>query len=151
MIKRGFQIVENWARRHEGIDIDYPKRSTTNSSGYDFYLPDDVILVPNTPTLVWTDIKAYMLPDEFLGIYIRSSIAIKKGIIIVNQTGIVDSDYYNNSSNDGNIIICLMIKNKNYKTLKKGERVAQGIFQKYLVTDDDYIDKIRDGGLGSTK
>ena len=35
--------------------------------------------------------------------------------------------------------------------LEKNERVAQGIFQKYLVTDDDKSEKERSGGFGSTK
>ena len=35
-------------------------------------------------------------------------------------------------------------------TLKKGERVAQGIFVKYLVADNDNADATREGGFGST-
>jgi len=35
-------------------------------------------------------------------------------------------------------------------TIKKGERIAQGIFMKYLTTDDDDASGIRMGGIGST-
>ena len=34
--------------------------------------------------------------------------------------------------------------------LEKGERVAQGIFSKYLLTNDDDARGIRTGGIGST-
>ena len=34
--------------------------------------------------------------------------------------------------------------------LKKGDRIAQGIFMKYFVTCDDNTTETRMGGLGST-
>lgn len=148
---RGFEVVERWARKNEDIEIKFPERSTKFSAGYDFFIPKDTILVPNKPQIIWTDIKSYMLPDEFLAIYIRSSLAIKKGIILVNQTGVVDADYsVNNNQNDGNIGICLLNKNKKYVTLNAGEKVAQGIFQKYLLVDQDNTNITRNGGIGST-
>lgn len=148
---RGFEVVERWARKNEDVKIKFPERSTKFSAGYDFFIPKDTILVPNKPQIIWTDIKSYMLPDEFLAIYIRSSLAIKRGIILVNQTGVVDADYsVNNNQNDGNIGICLLNKNKKYVTLNAGEKVAQGIFQKYLLVDQDNTDTVRDGGIGST-
>ena len=35
-------------------------------------------------------------------------------------------------------------------TIKKGERIAQGIFTKYLSIDNDYTNIKRLGGFGST-
>ena len=35
-------------------------------------------------------------------------------------------------------------------TIKKGEAIGQGVFQKYFVTDDDRADGERKGGFGST-
>ena len=34
--------------------------------------------------------------------------------------------------------------------VKKGDRIGQAIFQKYLVTDDDIAQGERTGGFGST-
>ena len=34
--------------------------------------------------------------------------------------------------------------------IKAGERVLQGIFTKYLITEDDNADEVRTGGTGST-
>ena len=53
-------------------------------------------------------------------------------------------------SNDGHIFIqCINIKNEEV-IIKKGERIAQAYFQKYLITDDDIAGGIRTGGFGST-
>ena len=34
--------------------------------------------------------------------------------------------------------------------IEKGEKLGQGIFQKYLITDDDNAEGVRRGGFGST-
>jgi dUTP pyrophosphatase len=72
---------------------------------------------------------------------------------LVNNVGIVDSDYYNNPDNEGHIMLAIRNTDKYPLTLTRGERVAQGIFYKFLVTDDDNsIAKAdRAGGFGSTK
>ena len=71
------------------------------SAGYDICLPEDIELLPGKLQLVPTGIKAYMQDDEFLGIHIRSSMAIKRHLRLVNNEGIVDADYYNNPDNEG--------------------------------------------------
>ena len=64
--------------------------------------------------------------------------------------GVNASDYYNNVDNDGHIFVqCINIKDQDV-LIKKGEPVAQGIFQKYLVVDDDNATGTRVGGFGST-
>ena len=71
------------------FNIKIPERSTTKSAGYDFYSPVDVTLQPNMVYMVPTGIKAFMYPDEVLQIYIRSSMAIKHGIKLTNDSGII--------------------------------------------------------------
>ena len=92
-----------------------------------------------------------MQEEEIIKMYIRSSIGTKLGLVLKNGTGIIDSDYYSNEDNDGNMGICLRNTSHSQSvTLKKGERVAQGIFVKYLVADNDNADATREGGFGST-
>ena len=100
--------------------------------------------------MVPTGVKAYMQDDEFLGVHIRSSIAVKKGLALVNNVGIIDADYYNNEDNEGHIMLGLFNTTDSDVTLPKGERVAQGIFYKYLTADGDNADAVRGGGFGST-
>jgi len=131
-------------------DVSFPVRHTKGSAGYDFVAPYNIVLNPNETQIVWTDIKALMNVDEVLMMYIRSSVGIKKGIILKNITGVIDSDYYGNPSNDGNIGLPLFNSSKEVVIIKKGEGVAQGIFIKYLTASNCNADTERTGGIGST-
>ena len=89
--------------------------------------------------------------DEVLLLFVRSSIGIKKGLVLSNGTGIIDSSYYNNPSNDGNIVLVLKNTTDKIVEIKQGERVIQVMFVKYLVADDDcVIHENRIGGIGSS-
>jgi dUTP pyrophosphatase len=123
-----------------------PQRQTPGSAGYDLEAYESVTLYPNEPTLVPTGLTAYMPDDEFLAIYIRSSLALKRGIFLANSVGIIDSDYAGN-----HIQIMLINMTNQPQTIEAGERIAQGIFQKYLTTQNDQpIKEQRSGGFGST-
>ncbi len=130
--------------------IKLPSRATSSSAGYDFYLPYDLVIKPKESILVKTGIKACMENDEFLMIVIRSSLGVKKGLQLSNNVGIIDSDYYNNIDNEGHIMISLKNCSDIAVTLMCGERIAQGIFLKYLKVDDDSNQNARLGGFGST-
>jgi dUTP pyrophosphatase len=63
----------------------------------------------------------------------------------------INSDYYGNNTNDGNIGLCIYNYGDSNQELKKDEAFCQGTFFKYYITDDDCpISKIRVGGIGST-
>ena len=129
-----------------------PERKTQKSAGYDFCLPEDVVLEPGKLQLVPTGIKAYMQDGEYLGMHIRSSMAVKKRIMLVNNVGIIDADYYNYADNEGHSMLALLNTGNEPLALPKGECVAQGIFYNYLVADGDADSEkaVRGGGFGST-
>jgi len=147
---RGFEIVEDEFRKFLKNDVKLPLRGTKHSAGYDFYSNETVIIKSNEKHLFWTDIKSYMLPREDLKIFVRSSIAIKKDLVLCNQTGIIDMDYFSNESNDGNIGICLRNLGKYDVTIEIGERIAQGIFMNFLESDNCNSEEERTGGIGHT-
>ena len=147
---RGFLPVKEEMRKGT-MDYILPVRGSSKSAGYDLASPIDVVIEPHSSVLVWTNIKAYMAEDEVLEVYIRSSTAIKRDLILKNTVGIIDSDYYSNESNDGNIGICLYNTTYAPREIKKGERIAQAIFTKYLIADDDVcLNDVRVGGIGSS-
>ena len=131
-------------------DIKLPVRSTMHSAGYDFISPFDFELQPGETIKVPTGIKVAMNDDEFLAILVRSSMGFKYNIRLCNQVGIVDSDYYNNTDNEGHIFIKIQNEGTESITINKGDRFAQGIFMNYLITDDDMAFGERTGGFGST-
>ena len=147
---RGFKVVSDEFRKHPNVEIQLPTRGSKISAGYDFYLPCDLILQPGEKTCVWSDVKAYMQEGEVLMVHVRSSIGIKKGLMLSNITGVIDADYYNNPDNDGNIGIALYNYSNETVELQKGERVCQGVFIPFLVADNGNTDKERTGGIGST-
>ena len=148
--KRGFEIAKGF----ENSNINLPVRSTKNSAGYDVEAAEDCIIPAfkpgQKPTLVKTGIKAYMGSDEVLILANRSSNPGKKGLILANSIGVVDSDYYGNPDNDGHIMYAFFNFKAEDVEIKKGERIGQAIFQKYLVTDNDIAQGERTGGFGST-
>ena len=148
--KRGFEIAKGF----ENSNINLPVMSTKNSAGYDVEAAEDCIIPAfkpgQKPTLVKTGIKAYMESDEVLILANRSSNPGKKGLILANSIGVVDSDYYENPDNDGHIMYAFFNFKAEDVEIKKGERIGQAIFQKYLVTDNDIAQGERTGGFGST-
>ena len=144
---RGFEK----AKAYEHLEFDLPKRSTLHSAGYDIAIIEDLIIEPGEIESGITGIKAYMQDDEVLMMYPRSSLPRNYHLTIPNNVGIIDKDYYSNIQNDGAISVSLYNFGTKTVYLKKGERVAQGIFQKYLVSPlEDTVTTVRNGGFGST-
>ena len=148
-MSRGFEVVKGY----EDKDINIPIRSTSHSAGYDIEAAEDIILpkyeVGAKPTLIPTGLKAYMESDECLYLLNRSS-GPKKGFILANSIGLVDSDYYGNPDNDGHIMFAFYNIKEEDIEIKKGDAIGQAIFQKFLVADEDTAEGTRMGGFGST-
>ena len=132
-------------------NIDMPLRGTGSSAGYDFSSPIYFILKPGEKKVVPTGIKASMNRDEALMIYVRSSVGFKYNVRLTNQVGVIDSDYYNNDSNEGHIMISFQNHGeKDWVVDQKNKRVAQGVFAKYYTVRKELNNKKRKGGIGST-
>ena len=145
---RGFEIVAGYQDR--GLSL--PIRKTCASAGYDIAAAENVCLRAGEMALIPTGLKAYMQPDEYLAIHIRSSLAVKQRLVLANSQGIIDADYYNNPDNEGHILIALINGGSQDVVISAGMRIAQGIFCKYLLTDQDESNgkEERTGGIGST-
>ena len=139
-------MIRGFLKVNEELDTKLPERQTISSAGYDFYVIEDVTIPPHEMVMLPTNVKAYMQDDEVLMLYARSSLAIKRGLTLQNTTGIIDSDFFP-------LEIKIALKNNTDQpvTLLKNERCAQGIFMKYLVSDNGNLNNTRDGGIGSTK
>ena len=142
---RGFALISTETNQ----DL-LPKRETAHAAGYDLKASKDIVIEPGTIELVPTGVKAYMLSDEVLYLFDRSSNPRKRGLILINSVGVIDHDYYNNSSNEG--LIMAQFKNITNKpvTIKTGDRIVQAVFAKYFIADDDDANGKRTGGFGST-
>lgn len=140
--------------RVSNIIFENPRRSTKNSAGYDFSCIEDIEIPPykigDNPVLVPTGIKAYMSNNEFLMLVNRSSNPKKKKLVIPNSMGIIDADYADNPDNEGEMFFAFYNLSNEPVTLKKGEKMGQGIFINFGITEDDDAEGERLGGFGST-
>lgn len=102
------------------------------------------------PALIPTGVKCKMAPDEYLKIVARSSLPLKGGLIVANAVGIIDADYYNNPSTEGEIFIQVLNFTPQDIEIPAGTKLAQGILCKYYTMEDDAATGERIGGFGST-
>ena len=147
-MSRYFEIVSDKFRKTNS-EIILPTRATKSSIAYDFYSPVAVTIPPMRSVMIWTDVKAHFNEDEALLINVRSSMG-KYPVIIANTQGWIESDYCNNPNNDGNIGCRLFNLGTEPYVINVGDRIAQGMFIKYLVADNGNTDNTRQGGFGSS-
>lgn len=134
-------------------EIQLPKRATNGSAGYDFYAPYALNLRADKSVVIATGIKCKIDQDWVLQMYPRSGYGFKYGIHLANTVGIIDSDYYNNETNEGHIMIKLVhdssVSDKTF-SIAAHDAICQGIFLQYGTTCNDFADTQRTGGFGST-
>ena len=127
--------------------IKLPARATSDSAGYDFFMPDDMTLYPGERYVIPTGIRAKIPHGSFLMLVPKSGLSFKYGTRLLNTVGIVDADYIN-SDNEGHILVGLTVDKK--LELSEGQKFVQGIILPYLTLDDDNTTEVRNGGFGST-
>jgi len=130
-------------------NYELPMRATKSSCGYDFYAIEDMVLHPGEIKKIPTGYKAKFNEDEMLMLVVRSSMGFKYNVRMCNQVGIIDSDYYNNSDNEGHMWVALQNEGNRDYEIKKGTAYCQGIFVKYLICGDE-VNIERESGIGST-
>jgi dUTP pyrophosphatase len=167
MKTRGFEICKDYLDK----DMILPKRQSLHAVAYDIYAPEDIVIpsiwknifenakkfisgnkdyIEIKPYAIYTGIKAYFQEDEVMIIANRSSGPSKMGLVMSNSIGIFECDYYSNPSNDGNIIFQYYNFFATDCIIKKGDRIGQAYFQKFLIADNDDAQGVRQGGIGST-
>ena len=132
-------------------NIELPKRSTSKSAGYDIRSVEEYSLKPGESHAFKTGVKVEMNDDEVFFLFDRSSVGFKYDVCLSNCVGVIDADFYNNPENEGHMAIKLINHGTKEFKVNIGDRIAQGIFVKFLTVDDeDKNIKKRKGGIGST-
>lgn len=134
----------------EGSSYMLPARSTKHAAGYDFYNFEEVNIAPGEIKYVKTGIKSLFPEEVALLLLNRSSNPKKKGLELANGVGLVDADYYNNPDNEGEIAFAFRNITDNPVVIAVGEKLGQGMFVPFFITNDDSAENERVGGFGST-
>lgn len=140
-------------------NVELPKLATKGSAGADLraYLFDEdtdekvtkIVLQPNQKAKIHTGL-AFQLPKNTAMLLLpRSSVGIKKGLILQNTVGLLDSDY------TGECMIFVKNVGDEPVEIENGERLVQAVIVPYVKPaffEVDELDKTErgNGGFGST-
>lgn len=148
-IKIDFGEEYDYGSRELFIDRFQPRRATKYSAAYDLYAPFSLTLKPGEIVKIPVGFKIKMPRNEGFFIYSRSSYSLKD-VVIPAGVNIIDADYYDNPDNEGDFFIVIKNNGKEKFNIVQGDRIAQGVFQKYYKTNDDKNNKSRISGFGSS-
>jgi dUTP pyrophosphatase len=127
-----------------------PAYATKDAAGFDLAAAQDITIAPRRIALVRTGVVIEVPEGHFLAIFARSSTPLKRGLMVANGVGVVDSDY--SGPNDEIMIQVLNIGDADV-TVKRGDRLAQGIVLPAPRIVWDEVSEIRPvtrGGFGAT-
>jgi dUTP pyrophosphatase len=132
-------------------DLPVPKYMTPGAAGIDLLaaVEQEIEINPGSITMVPTGL--YMaIPQGYEGqIRPRSGLALKYGLSMVNTPGTIDADYR------GEIKVILINFGQEVYIIKRGERIAQMVFNKIAQADFMEVKELNEtsrgsGGFGST-
>ena len=135
--------------RHLG-DLPPPRYQTAGAAAFDLAAATDLVVGPGHLALVPTGLVFAVPPGHFLAIVARSSLP-KRGLIVANGLGVLDSDY-RGPADEARVLVL------NYTdapvTVARGDRIAQAFVLRVprvefvaLTHDTDQSSR---GGFGST-
>ena len=105
-------------------DIELPKYHTDGSAAFDLASSKDVTVPPRAQALLPTGLIIATPTNHVLLITARSSLFKKKGLILANGVGTIDSDYRGPKDE---IFISVFNELDTEVQIQAGERVAQGM------------------------
>lgn len=130
--------------------VPVPKYETPGAAGFDLASSADVTIAAGEVALVPTGLVIAVPPGHFLGVFARSSTPLKRGLMVANGVGVVDSDYCGPKDE---IKIQVLNFTAAPVTVKKGDRIAQGVILPFVRVEfeeaTEASGKTR-GGFGST-
>lgn len=145
---RGISYVKLSETAHE------PYRGSEEAAGYDLYADlggegQAVVIMPGEYRKISTGIAIALPPNTFGALYPRSGMATKRGLVLANGTGIIDSDYR------GPIIAAVKNTSNEPQVIGHGERIVQLVVEPYVTVHFNEVETIGttargDGGFGSS-
>lgn len=127
-----------------------PSYQTAGAAGFDLAASADVTVQPGQIVLVPTGLVIAVPAGHFLGIFARSSTPLKRGLVVANGVGVLDSDY---SGPTDELKIQLMNVTAAPVDVKRGDRLAQGVIMPFVRAEFEEIAAASGpdrGGFGST-
>ncbi|HXT72040.1 MAG TPA: dUTP diphosphatase [Vicinamibacterales bacterium] len=130
--------------------VTLPRYETAGAAGFDLSSSADITIAAGAIALVPTGLVIGVPPGHFLGVFARSSTPLKRGLMVANGVGVVDSDY--RGPKDEIKIQVLNFTNAPV-SVKKGDRLAQGVILPFVRAEFQEVAEAPGqtrGGFGST-
>ena len=130
--------------------VSLPAQATGRAAGFDLASAVDIEIPPGGIRLVGTGLVIGVPDGYFLGIFARSSVPLKRGLMVANGVGVIDADYCGPA--DEIKIQVLNVTDAPVKVLR-GERLAQGIVLPCPIIEWEEVTELTSptrGGFGST-
>lgn len=130
--------------------VSLPKRATEGAAGYDICAHSTYIVIePGERASIPTGIFLEIPPGYEGQVRSRSGLALKRGIIVANAPGTVDSDFR------GELRVILLNTTRGHFAVRKGERIAQLVFAKVEHPTFEQVEELSttergNNGFGST-
>jgi len=130
--------------------VSLPRYESDGAAAFDLAAAEDITIQPGQVALVPTGLVIEVPSGMFLGIFARSSTPLKRGLMVANGVGIVDSDY---CGPHDEVKIALLNFTNAAVDVKAGDRIAQGVLLPATRVIWEEVDEVRKdsrGGFGST-
>jgi dUTP pyrophosphatase len=130
--------------------IPLPRYESDGAAAFDLAAAADVTIPPGQVVLVPTGLVIEVPRGMFLGIFARSSTPLKRGLMVANGVGIVDSDY---CGPEDQVKVAVLNFTASPVHVSSGDRIAQGVFLPATRVTWQEVDAVRPdsrGGFGST-
>lgn len=113
-------------RLHPSVPL--PAYQTSGAAGFDLAASVGMTVAPREVALVPTGLVIEVPTGYFLGVFARSSTPLKRGLMVANGVGIVDSDY-NGPADEIKIEVFNFTSTE--VIIEPGDRLAQGVLLPY--------------------
>jgi dUTP pyrophosphatase len=135
-----------------GTEFPLPEYATDGSAGLDMraLLDEAVTIAPGETILVPTGMAIHIADASLAAVLLpRSGLGHKKGIVLGNLVGLIDSDY------QGQVFVSCWNRGAEPFTINIGERIAQMVFVPIVQAGFELVEEFDDsergdGGFGHT-
>lgn len=135
-----------------GREFPLPAYATDGSAGMDLCacIDESMTLLPGQTELIPTGFAMHIMEQELAAVILpRSGLGHKKGIVLGNLVGLIDSDY------QGQVYISCWNRSDTAVAIAPGDRIAQLVFVPVVRAALELVDNFEashrgDGGFGHT-
>lgn len=128
-----------------------PKHESNGAVGFDIITRHTTTIAPDAIALVPGNVIVEVPEGYALLIIPRSSLPRKKALVCPHSLGVIDCDYH---GPDDEILVQVQNISNAPVIVKRGERIAQGIFVKIekaeWIEEEEHLTAVSRGGFGST-